>query len=338
MFAEKARVEGTPEEAIIVFAGFIFPAAARLPERITFHKTLVLTGSVFEGDAWFDGATFGDATFRSTIFLGRTEMGARFNGLAIFEGTVFQRDTIEPDDFAYLTGPPPLPHIIVTKFDGARVGPEGEVRFIKQTNVLRGDIAINRCIDRVSLLNADLQRFNFQDVEWGTYLGRKSIIEEVLMGEEGPFRDVTPQQVRQTYANVRRNQERALRYAEAGSFFVGEMEMRTLELKGGRKLVPPLQKLPEWLLLTIYRHLAMYGESIILPFYWSIIAIISFGLARIFLASAYSAAGVGDAFMQSLMAFFQMRSEPGMDVIQRLVSIPILGSLFIAMSRKFKRR
>jgi len=367
LLTEKAKFESTSEELEIDFTGFVFPVAVYLPPRISFEKQVNLTGSIFEGDAGFHGATFkGDASFdnaifrgdavfwkakfadvgfHDTLFLARVDLGARFNGIAIFERTLFQRDTIESENLAYLTSSTPLAtnsrpivRVSFTTFDGAKVGSEGEIRFLKQTKFTRNEVAINRCIDRVSFLNADLERFNFQDVDWGTYEGRKAIIEEVLMGKEGPFRNITPQQVRRTYAGLRRNQEMARRYAEAGDFFVGEMEMRRLELQGGRKHLPPLDRLPEWLILGFYRHLAMYGESILLPVYWAVIGILSFGLARVISTSGYGPEGVGGALMDSLMAFFQMRSEPGIDVIERLVAVPILGSLFIAMSRKFKRR
>jgi len=95
-------------------------------------------GAKFSSDAWFPGATFSsDAVFvtfarvmfRENVFRRYLHMGARFEGLAVFERVLFQRDTIESSDLCALLGPTPVQNVPVTLFSGASVGPNGEVRF-----------------------------------------------------------------------------------------------------------------------------------------------------------------------------------------------------------------
>jgi uncharacterized protein YjbI with pentapeptide repeats len=297
-----------------------------------FAKGAVFSESVF-GTVSFEETSFDSVWFHEAIFAELCIMAAHFERLGSFDRTLFNRDTIEPSvlDWAKMSNP------CLTWFDGATVGPNGEVRFIQPTEYnQRNKVERNLGIDHVSFRNAQVERFNFQNVEWSKLEGRRAIVEEALMGKP-LFEYLTPQEVQEVYARLRANLEKALRYAEAGDFFVGEMEMRRLQLKGGRKLLPPLSNIPAWAVLNIYRLLALYGESLVWPVYWVILTIFLFGFVRM-LIQPISGSQLGDFYMQSVMAFFQMRSEPGVDVVERLVSVPILGSLFIVLRRKFERR
>lgn len=297
-----------------------------------FAKEAVFNESVF-GTVSFEQTSFDSVWFHEVIFAELCIMAAHFERLGNFDRTLFNRDTIEPSvlDWAEMSNP------CLTVFDGATVGPNGEVRFVLPIEYEeRNKVEKNLGIDHVSFRNAQVERFNFQNVEWSKIEGRRAIVEEALMGKP-LFEYLTPQQVQEVYARLRANLEKALRYAEAGDFFVGEMEMRRLQLKGGRRFLPPLLNIPAWAVLNIYRLLAVYGESLVWPAYWAILTIFLFGLIRM-LIQPTSGSQLGDYYMQSVMAFFQMRSEPGVDVFERLVSVPILGSLFIALRRKFERR
>ena len=323
------------------FNGATFSAATRFTDaqfggeadfaQAKFAGNTDFVGAKFNGLTSFDRAVFVNVMFRFTDFLGELRIGALFNGLAIFHATVFQRHTTRPDELSELRG---TGRINVTVFDGARVGPEGEVRFIQPEGY---------GIGLVSFLNADLERFNFQDVEWGTYRGRRAIIEEILMGEDGAFKLVSAEQVRQTYARLRRNQERALRYAEAGDFFVGEMEMRRKSLK-----VRGWHGLLERSLLWAFSGLSNYGESISKPLLmWTPFVIGVFTVLRIVWREPRGLASPEplcwqswqEALWRSVAAFFQLRTpEFPTDVAERIVSLPILGTLFIAIKRKLERR
>jgi len=152
--------------------------------------------------------------------------------------------------------------------------------------------------------------------------------------------DITPEHVQQIYVRLRRNLERSAgRYPEAGDFFINEKEMRTQILQERNKW-PRLENLPEWFILKVYKWLALYGESIMLPVYWGLVAVIGLWPLRAFSfrLQTTDAKPYLDFLTESVMAFFQMRSELGLDILERLISVPILGSLFIALKRKFERR
>ena len=200
----------------------------------------------------------------------------------------------------------------------------------------------------VSLHHVDIRRFGFFDVKWGRLRGRASIMEHGILEErkrrskngEMILPDMTPEHVQQIYVRLRRNLERSAgRYPEAGDFFINEKEMRKLILQERRRL-PRSENLPEWIILKLYGALALYGESIMLPVFWSLVAILGFTALKIvsFCLQTMEGKPYLDFLMESLMAFFQLRSEPGLDILERLISVPILGSLFIALKRKFERR
>jgi uncharacterized protein YjbI with pentapeptide repeats len=323
------------EDAVFLGTRFIGIARFRSAE---FNGTADFVGAEFHTDAEFGEATFSrNVYFQGALFMGSLFMRARFEGLAVFDRTVFQRDTTRSSNLAQLVDRETNPEIPVTRFDGAIVGQNAEVRFIQPREQKEGKMR-NFAIDRVSFLNVDLERFNFQDVEWGTYEGRRVVIEEVLMGKP-PFEDVTPEKVRQIYARIRTNQEKALRYAEAGDFFVGEMEVRrkALEDRGSRVW-------PERFALWVFKWLSYYGESIFRPSSAALTAIVFFMGLRLVLNEpseicVTEPVSWQESTWRSLAAFFQLRSSNlWTDIAERLISIPILGTLFIALKRRLERR
>jgi uncharacterized protein YjbI with pentapeptide repeats len=313
--------------------------------------------NVFAGGSSFYQTIFHNVVFRKTVFLGDVWLGARFRGTAEFEKVIFQRDTFGEDELNFLIRTDCLDNISTTRFDGAIVSSDGEVRFVQpmEYKPLNDNLSVpvNWGLDRVSFLNANVERFNFQDVEWGRCRGRRATIEEVLMGREGKFRGVTADQARQAYARIRRNQEMAMRYAEAGDFFIGEMEMRRKSLKE-RGWNGAFERFVLWL----FSGLAKYGESMVRPVLWTFVFIGLFTVLRIASAepqaltvpvlrnqtevlSRFQTVPISwnESLLRSVAAFFQLRSPDfWTDALERMVSIPILGSLFIALKRKFERK
>ena len=180
-------------------------------------------------------------------------------------------------------------------------------------------------------------------MEWGTFGGRRAVIEEVLMGKD-PFADVTPEKVRQIYAHIRKNQEKAMRHAEAGDFFIGEMEMRRWALAPGSCRRSWLRRnVFSW--LGIYNAISRYGESVSRPVKISVGWIVFFVLVR-YLMSGKNLAGlclfqrlqlVWECFQQSVLAFFQVRAVDNFDAVQRIGSGLLLGFIYVAMKRQFER-
>jgi len=295
--------------------------------------------ATFSDDVLFDGARFGRVAFRDTKFHGNLRVGARFDGSAVFERALFQRDTIESSDLSFLLEQDPYQNMSVTSFSGATVGPSGDVLFIQPREYnSRLGVEMNHAIDRVSFLNADLVGFNFQEVEWGRYHGRRAVVDEVLMSIT-PFENVTPEQVRQICARLRANEEKAFRYAEAGDFFIGEMDMRRRWLRG-----KGWRAIPERLLLWIFSGLSRYGESISRPALAAFILIFSLAGLRLGLHESSEwqfcqPLSFQESLTRSVASFFQLRSTAlWTDTLERLLSIPILGVLFIALRRKLERR
>jgi len=311
------------------FFGSEFSDYASVSDARFFGFTM-FDNAKFLGAAEFDRTEFvGDATFVNCEFSGNTcFLRSKVASIVTFRSTIFQTtdDQILSSSIKQYT-----------RFREIKVDPPGEVRF-------EGGV----CMSRVSLHYADLRRISFLDVKWGRLGDRASIMEHGILeerkrrskDEEMILPDLTPEHVQQIYVRLRRNLERgAGRYPEAGDFFINEKEMRKLILQQGRRL-PLAENLPEWIILKLYGALALYGESIMLPVFWSVVAILGFTALKIvsFRLQTTDAKPYLDFLMESVMAFFQMRSEPGLDILERLISVPILGSLFIVLKRKFERR
>lgn len=337
-FSRDARFSGATFSGGVSFDGTAFLHVASFP-GVTFSHNASFERAMFSSDARFDDATFTRVIFRENVFRRILQMGARFEGLAIFERVLFQRDTIESSDLCALLEPTPPEHMPLTFFSGASVGPNGEVRFIQPREYnARLKVERNFAIDRVSFLNADLSRFSFLDVEWGRYHNRRGIIEEALMGRT-VFEDATPDQIRQICARLRANQEKAFRYAEAGDFFIGEMNMRRHSVRdeGWRAL-------PERFLLWLFSGLSRYGESISRPTLAAVVIVFGLAALRLIVGEpsewhTYQPLSVEESLARSVASFFQLRSTTlWTDILERLVSIPILGVLFIALKRKLERR
>jgi len=337
-FSKDAKFGGATFSGMALFGGATFSENAVFGTAI-FRESATFWRAIFSGLAIFGGATFRNVSFHEAVFVGFADLGARFEGTAVFERVVFQRDTIESSNFVELMEPQPIPNVRITAFHDASVGKEGEVRFIQPREYdARLGIERNFGIDRVSFLNVDLERFNFQEVEWGILRGRRAVIEEAMMGRP-PFETVTPEKVRQVYGRLRANQEKAFRYAEGGDFFIGEMEMRRCWLRGRG-----WRGLAERFLLWVFSGLSRYGESISRPALATLIVVLGFAGLRPLLnepSELYplQPLSLQESLIRSLAAFFQMRS-PNLptDIVERLLSIPILATLFIALRRKLERR
>jgi hypothetical protein len=101
----------------------------------------------------------------------------------------------------------------------------------------------------------------------------------------------------------------------------------------------------------IYKYFALYGESALLPlFVWTPSIIFVFTLLRyVFeicsvefqgdaMSLQQSECTIGDPVIDSLASYFQFpKSQNALDTLERMISIPFLGTAFIALRRKFER-
>jgi vacuolar-type H+-ATPase subunit I/STV1 len=158
--------------------------------------------------------------------------------------------------------------------------------------------------------------------------------------------DLTLDNVLAVYRGLRENYDYYLRYDESGKFFVNEMKLK-------KRFAGPLEKIVLW----TYELLALYGESYTRPIAWTLIIIPIFALLRTInfslqgfisyisqlLYTSIPDPPTLDTLMDNLKTsteiFFQLRYDDSpLTLIERLVSIPILGSLYIALRRKLERR
>jgi len=307
------------------FLGSVSFVDVKFSGRVIFEKAKFSGWSTsFFGSEFLGDSDFFESKFSSHAVFNRSKVAS----LVTFRSTIFQTT-----DDQILSSPIDR----YTHFEEIKVDAQGEVRF-------EGGI----CMSRVSLHNADVRRFNFLDVKWGRLGDRASIVEHAILEERKKLSadekkglpDITPEHIQQIYVRLRRNLERSAgRYPEAGDFFINEKEMRKLILQE-KTGWPPARNLAEWIILKLYGWLALYGESIMRPIFWIVVTVFAFAALKIvfFRIQTTDAKPYLDFLMESVMAFFQMRSEPGLDILERLISVPILGSLFIALKRKFERR
>ena len=161
------------------------------------------------------------------------------------------------------------------------------------------------------------------------------------------------------YNQLRKNFESDLRFSEASDFFINEMESMRWGLWRGKS-----KEKSKSIGYGIYRYLALYGESIGLPLiFWTPIIIVTFFIIRYFFniysiecnsstlidsMSSYFNSNIINSndkcnfftqFIDSIAAYFQVpRSNEPIDIIERIISAPILGTAFIALKRRFERK
>jgi hypothetical protein len=277
-----------------------------------FNDKVNFLGAQFKEVGDFSGAQFKEfANFRS----------AQFNSEADFENSEFQS---------------------VVSFINAKFPSSGEdlisfknVKFHKPKDVRFQKIDLSN----VSFLNTDITEVDFLDEKWARKNGRLAVMDETRI-EKG---SATYGAVAQLYRRLRRNYESNYRFAEAGDFFIGEMEMRRHDVNTYIKN-EKIKNIVLWIkrkfsLLGIYKYPSLYGESYFRPAIIAFIVIFSYPLLMHWLFNPPSITQPDDFLYTdirtSAASFFQMDNTY---IIERIIGIPILGLLFIALKRKFERK
>jgi hypothetical protein len=205
-------------------------------------------------------------------------------------------------------------------------------QFLKPKHVQFYDINLSF----FSFLCTDITEVEFLNEKWVKRNGRCIVRDESEILKD---LDTTYDAVAQLYRRLRRNYEDNYRFAEAGDFFIGEMEMRRLDVKA-RLTNKNLKRIESWFrknfsFLGIYKHLFLYGESYIRPAIWAIIVIVSYPMLVHWLINASIPNDLYTYLRNSSASFFQMDSSY---IGERLIGVPLLGLLFIALKRKFERK
>ena len=194
----------------------------------------------------------------------------------------------------------------------------------------------------VSFKGVDLSNVQFDNVEWQKiekemiFITRDVIVDEKMLDKYRNYEEVS-----KIYNQLRKNYESKLLFNEASNFFIGEMEaIRRKRINGDA--LEKLSSIP----YSLYRGLALYGESYFLPLIiWTPAIIIGFFALRFYLGICsvqpdhVPILPVQPVLVDSFAAYFQFpRSSTNIyDTVERIVSIPILGTAFIAIRRKFER-
>jgi len=290
----------------------------------------------------FSGAKFQQACFSNSKFQQEAYfLGAKFQQEADFSYAKFQQQA----DFSYADFIGEVEFINTTFPNEDRTNKHIPIRFDYSTFrsrvrfIGKSDKPLD--LSNVSFKGVNLDNVEFHNVKWREdkvlwflpFIKRNIIVDELFMDELKNYQEVS-----RIYNQLRKNYEMHLHFTEASHFFIGEMEAirRSLWSKGiGGKLasIPYL----------LYKYIALYGESVFLPLVlWTPTIIIGFAVWRILVSNCYDPQCMIDRVIDSIAAYFQVPRnalQPTVqDIIERILAVPILGSAFIALRRRFERR
>ena len=219
-----------------------------------------------------------------------------------------------------------------------------EANFRQVTFERPQDVRFNSDLTHVSFLGTDLSRVRFgSNTVWDK--SSRSVPHDVRELEA----NLEKANLRDTLSvlrDLRDNYEYRLDYERAGNLFVQEMDIkRTYKNTNNDVKIRPLY----WRRLSLtawYRYLCAYGESLKLPAIWMLSAFVGFTLFFYFDAnfSDVSTCKVKEseqivyAVTRTLSSILQWGCHDLPDYMLRATSIPILGSMFVVLRRKFERR
>ncbi|OGH05797.1 MAG: hypothetical protein A2W22_01765 [Candidatus Levybacteria bacterium RBG_16_35_11] len=310
------------------FSRYIFP------ERISFQDHLFEKSIIFEG-AQFNNVDFIGAKFNNKAYFSH----AQFNNVVQFSSAQFDNEVYfvqtQFNNEAYFLE---VQFNNEANFGSAQFNNKTYFRFSKfdKPKVIR---FLNIDLKNVSFVYTDVSEVEFLNVEWARKNGRLIVADETRIGKDNV---TTYGEVAQLYRRLRRNYETNYRFAEAGEFFFGEMELRRHNVSTKFKN-EKVKKIVLWFkgnfsFLGLYKHLSLYGESYIRPLMWSFIVVISYPMLMhwLFDASLPQSDDFPYTYLRtSAASFFQMDNTY---IVERLIGFLLLGLLFIALKRQFERK
>jgi len=185
---------------------------------------------------------------------------------------------------------------------------------------------IEKCVNEVEKIKNELNK---------TVEKNSKEIEEDIKMKVVYDKYLTLENVLAVYRALRENYDYYLKYDESGRFFINEMDLK----KAYSNLI---EKIVMW----VYKLLCLYGESFTRTLYWIAIAIVLFAILRTPNLTTLNIEDLQatipdflDSLKISLAIFFQIYYDNSLlTILERITSIPILGSLYIALKRKLERR
>jgi len=301
--------------------------------RARFKKIGDFSFSIFNGKADFSDAIFeGEAEFSNVIFnefgrfLGVTFKGkANFIGLRRVKGNSLRKDPI------------------LTLTDIRCSNPE-EICF-DDFDLSNTSFAYADAINKFDIRERVLWEANRKLLD--ERLADKEVSYEVIVPA---FRWYTenrppelPYEVAATvYRRLRQNLESKFRYTEAGRFFIAEMEVK-------RKNVRVKNRAMKWLrtnlfsALAWYKYFSNYGESYQRTILWiaciPLLAAFLTALTQTLLLSPTQLITNFQNYLRDYaFAFFQLKTDNTIELTIRILSLLLLGQLYISLRRQFERR
>lgn len=317
----------------------------------TFQNVSISQNSNFSRTQFFTllvgACTFSSSVFRRTIF----------NNQTTFLKTIFSNET----DFvgSEFRGESDFTHSTFNK--------NCDFRFAKFNNVTKFHI-VDFKEQKLVIFDGDLSNVSFMDTD----ITRIKFDEGIVWGKSDKYEIYDARELKKTpeknnldyvlsiYRNLRENYEFRLMYEEAGQFFVKEMELKRIYFQDPNdNYKTKVKKWKQYFSLTnCYNVLCQYGESFKRVSLWAILLFFS---AFVYFCSYpdinalnqskplgeidYAAKIASDplyrleiSIERSLASFFQINRDSLADHIIRIFSLPILGTLFIVLRRRFERR
>lgn len=277
-------------------------------------------------EAEFNHVSFSDTNFETTD---ANFLHAKFNDKTIFYMTTFNQ-----------------------KVRFSNVNFFGETLFTSVKFGINSTIAMfdkitfhNKCeFNDIDLSNTCFLNSNVSEVEFFNVTWKKENNRNITIAEKFAEIGVGYTAVSQLYSRLRMSYEKKYMFVEAGDFFIGEMEMRRKNVTTNNKR---LRQITLWYkmnfcFLGIYKHLNDYGENYRRPIFFGTVLILSYPiLIYLYFNDIYKDSLINNVYnlypsdlRDSIASFFQIGSRY---VIERILSVPILGSFYIALKRKFER-
>jgi hypothetical protein len=298
--------------------GFYLPGNVNLVKE--FKDRVYFSHATFTKGAHFSGATFKEAHFFRATFTKANFSRATFNEKADFS----RSDFIDEVKFDKSRFPSPKPkkdfkyNTISITFDYST--------FRKRMQFI-GDAEKKQPLELglVSFKGVDLSNVEFHNVRWlkprNSFFSRYMIIDEALLGKN---KNINYEEVSKIYNQLRKNYESKLLFNEASNFFVGEMEALRKSLWNGTTIREKMASIP----YSIYKGLALYGESYFLPLIiWTPVTILTFIFLRHYFGVCsvphpHSPCNIMDQAVDSFASYFQFpRSATNtLDTVERILS------------------
>ena len=278
----------------------------------------------------FRYAKFSKVQIRGSKFERAYFNDVRFDGYCDMNGSYFENASFDNAQFtaALISG--------VTFHEKAD--------FLRVTFKRPEEVRFNSNLTQVSFLETDLSKIRLGvDTEWSRESDFRPYDLRKFKADSGRkrFYDVLS-----VLRELRDNYEYRLEYEGAGKLFVQEMEMkRQYKDSNGIVEIRPLC----WRLLSLtawYKHLCTYGESFRRPALWAL-AVFGGWVLFFCLDGAYVDAGTCPltgsdrlqyALTRTLAGLFHWGCQALPDYALRGLSIPVLGTIFVVLRRRFERR